>query len=226
MSDKTIIYVDPNGDDWFKNKKTGDVYYNKDYTQDNTGDLEGDGWEWMGANDMFQNEDGTNNDATVIEQNIDLASEVFEDIVLVPDPNSEDPENPDLVPQLKQFSASFEGENAEKFMSNMGYKWDKTEEVVIKETSTYYSSEPHTNFEAAKNEKDITTLSVEYDYINKELIHQKITERHIRTISRKHHGFWMQETTKVKRTFKYMENKEVDITPFLQFIIERIADLI
>jgi len=48
-----VKLVDPNGKDWFENELTGDVYYSEDYRKGDEKLIDGEGWKWMGENDMF-----------------------------------------------------------------------------------------------------------------------------------------------------------------------------
>ena len=50
-----VKYVDPDGRDWFENELTGEVFYNSQMGKNDAGkgDMTGDGWKWMGKNDMF-----------------------------------------------------------------------------------------------------------------------------------------------------------------------------
>jgi len=91
-----VKLVDPNGKDWFENELTGDVYYSKDYRKGDEKLIDGEGWKWMGKNDMF----GKTADE-VISTNIDKASVYTEG-------NSYD-------------RVGFSGDNAKGFMANMGY---------------------------------------------------------------------------------------------------------
>ena len=95
-ADNPVKLVDPNGEDWFENELTGDVYYSKDYRKGDEKLIDGEGWKWMGENDMF----GKTADE-VISTNIDKASVYTEG-------NSYD-------------RVGFSGDNAKGFMANMGY---------------------------------------------------------------------------------------------------------
>lgn len=50
-----VILKDPDGRDWFENELTGDIFFNSEYGKDaaGTGGMTGDGWKWLGENDMF-----------------------------------------------------------------------------------------------------------------------------------------------------------------------------
>jgi hypothetical protein len=105
-----IILIDPNGEDWFQNELSGEVYFNSKIGKDGagTGNMEGDGWKWMGDNNMM----GTVDNEFVLKYQ-SLAHEgggtagVF----------SAGNEN--------GFHDGYEmnfGSNSEKFMNEMGYK--------------------------------------------------------------------------------------------------------
>ena len=92
-----IKLVDPNGEDWFENELTGDVYYCRDYRKGDEKELKGEGWKWMGENNMF----GQSAD-DAITANLDKA---------------------DVYTQGDSYDrVGFSGNNAKEFMSNMGYK--------------------------------------------------------------------------------------------------------
>ena len=96
-----VKLVDPDGEDWFENELTGDIYYNREYRNGDEKSIEGKGWKWMGGNNMFEKSD---ND--VINSNLDKVSDLSC--------------RQDGVDGIT--NATFKGENAEAFMNNMGYE--------------------------------------------------------------------------------------------------------
>jgi hypothetical protein len=50
-----IKNIDPDGCDWYENEITGQVYFNsqKGKNDAGTGNMQGEGWKWMGGNDML-----------------------------------------------------------------------------------------------------------------------------------------------------------------------------
>ena len=100
-ADNPVRLVDPNGEDWFENELTGDVYYNREYRKGDEKSIEGKGWKWMGNNNMFEKSD---NDA--INTNLDKVSDVSC--------------RQDGIDGIA--NATFKGDNAESFMNNMGYE--------------------------------------------------------------------------------------------------------
>ena len=50
-----IMFIDPDGRDWFENELTGEVFYNSHMGKKDAGkeSMTGAGWKWMGKNDMF-----------------------------------------------------------------------------------------------------------------------------------------------------------------------------
>ena len=103
-ADNPVKLVDPNGEDWFENELTGDVYYSRDYRKGDEKELKGEGWKWMGENNMF----GQSAD-DAITANLDKADVYAQD------------DSYDRV--------GFSGNNAKIFMSNMGYKSVPTQVV-------------------------------------------------------------------------------------------------
>ena len=65
--------IDPDGMDWFENQKTGAMYYNSTYGQDDVGKqgMSGEGWSWLGANGMFMKDskDFENSDVAILGKN-------------------------------------------------------------------------------------------------------------------------------------------------------------
>jgi hypothetical protein len=62
--------VDPTGMDWFENNLTGEIYYNNTYAKNDLSKLKGEGWNWLGANDMFMtNGNRDNSDWYLVLQN-------------------------------------------------------------------------------------------------------------------------------------------------------------
>ena len=112
-----IKLVDPNGEDWFENELTGDVYYSKDYRKGDEKLIDGEGWKWMGENDMF----GKSADEAIA-ANIDKADVYTEG-------NSYD-------------RVGFNGDNAKEFMSNMGYKNVPTQVVEYEKSNMQRSWTP------------------------------------------------------------------------------------
>lgn len=103
-ADNPVKCVDPNGEDWFENELTGDVYYCKDYRKGDEKELSGKGWKWLGENNMF----GKSAD-NVIAANINKA---------------------DVYTEGKfNDRVGFSGKNAKEFMSKMGYKCVPTQVI-------------------------------------------------------------------------------------------------
>ncbi len=95
-----IKLVDPNGEDWYENELTGDVYYNRDYRKGDEKYIEGKGWKWMGDDDMF----GEKPTQITLGDQFDRAEYVKSD-------------------ETSVTSALFKGDNAKQFMSDMGYSF-------------------------------------------------------------------------------------------------------
>ena len=93
-----VKLVDPNGEDWFENELTGDVYYSRYFSKDDVSRIEGEGWKWMGKDDMF----GSSPTQLALVDHFNKATFVNSDREGVG-------------------TALFEGDNAKKFMSDLGY---------------------------------------------------------------------------------------------------------
>ena len=104
-----VKLVDPDGEDWFENELTGDVYYSKYLTKDDVSHIEGEGWKWMGKDDMF----GSSPTQLILVDHFDKSTFVNCD-------------------QKGVETALFNGKNAKNFMSDMGYEFMPTKlEVAI-----------------------------------------------------------------------------------------------
>ena len=115
-ADNPVKLVDPNGEDWYENELTGDVYYSRDYRKGDEKKLKGKGWKWMGGNNMF----GRSAD-DAITANLDKA---------------------DVYTQDDSYGrVGFSGNNAKEFMSNMGYKEVPTQVVTYDNTYSYSMSD-------------------------------------------------------------------------------------
>ena len=105
-----IILIDPNGEDWFQNELTGEVYFNSEIGKDGagTGNMEGDGWKWMGNNNMMG---AVDNEFVNKYQSLAHEGGGTAGVFNVGDENG--------------FHDGYEmnfGSNSEKFMNEMGYK--------------------------------------------------------------------------------------------------------
>ena len=116
-----VKLVDPNGEDWYENELTGDVYYSKDYRKGDEKELSGEGWKWMGDNNMF----GQSAD-DVISANLDKA---------------------DVYTQGDSYDrVGFSGDNAKEFMSNMGYKEVPTKVIEYEKSNIQRTWTPAGSF--------------------------------------------------------------------------------
>ena len=102
-----LKFIDPNGmaEDWFENEVTGEVYYNTDMKKGDESQL-GENWVHLGENGMFSEGKAGSSDVSVIAQNDNLATKA----------------SIDYDGGALKAEASFEGQNAETFMSNQGYQ--------------------------------------------------------------------------------------------------------
>ena len=108
-ADNPVRCVDPNGEDWFENELTGAVYYSKYLTKDDVSHIEGEGWKWMGKDDMF----GSSPTQLILVDHFDKSTFVNCD-------------------QKGVETALFNGKNAKNFMSDMGYVFMPTKlEVAV-----------------------------------------------------------------------------------------------
>jgi len=128
-----VKYIDPDGRDWFQNEKTGSVYYNTKMRKDDIGKggMKGDGWKWMGANEMF-NTDGAQcgkSDLSLVAKN---GGKIAGD-------NYDVNGNPTTLSGEMMLNG---GGSAEKFMSNLGYQKQPIEVVEYTKENTIRSYGP------------------------------------------------------------------------------------
>jgi len=102
-----INFTDPEGlfEDWFQNELRGDVYYNSEMRKGDESKL-GEGWIYMGKNEMFSDGTPSSTDAAIMGLNDKLSSG-----------SSFEMEN-----GIVKLEASFDGENAETFMENLDFR--------------------------------------------------------------------------------------------------------
>ena len=129
-----VKLVDPNGEDWFENELTGDVYYARDYRKGDEQYIDGEGWKWMGENDMF----GKSADEVIYSNYLNVEPEIYTGNESID-------------------RAAYKGENAKKFMEMMGYKSVPTQ--VINFDDTYTLSVPAT---PTRNMNFLMGTSIDY----------------------------------------------------------------
>ena len=140
-ADNPVKLVDPNGEEWYENELTGNVYYNRDYRKGDERKIDGEGWKWMGKNNMF---DKSDDDA--INTNLDKAINVSC--------------RQDGIDGIA--NATFKGENAEAFMNNMGYKKRPlVQDVEVKSVTQSFPDAmgPHSFSHTETSEHAVKTLS-------------------------------------------------------------------
>ena len=145
-----VRLVDEDGRDWFENEKTGDVYYAQNYHKGDEHLIDGEGWKWLGKNEMF----GQSAD-DVITANLDKA---------------------DVYTQGDSYDrVGFSGNNAKEFMSNMGYKNVPTQVVTYDNTYSYSMSDGrHTTHFTLGEKYDYTEKSSYVPYNFSESNRQQI----------------------------------------------------
>ena len=145
-----VRLVDEDGRDWFENEKTGDVYYAQNYHKGDEHLIDGEGWKWLGKNEMF----GQSAD-DVITANLDKA---------------------DVYTQGDSYDrVGFSGNNAKEFMSNMGYKNVPTQVVTYDNTYSYSMSDRrHTTHFTLGEKYDYTEKSSYVPYNFSESNRQQI----------------------------------------------------
>jgi RHS repeat-associated protein len=125
-----VKFIDPNGMDWFVSD-FGKLYYNNTYGKNDISKIEGNGWSWLGPNDMFmQNKDDFDNSDQIlvakenggkieINQNNPLSTDDDELIMTLDIENTKD---------------------AEDFMNDRGYE-KKPTKLIADEIETFSISQ-------------------------------------------------------------------------------------
>ncbi len=158
-----VKYVDPSGEDWFENELTGEVFYNSQMGRDDAGkgNMTGDGWKWMGENNMF----GEVNDAFV-DDNLDFLYSNGAQLSTYYHLTHNG--------RIDVYEMKFGG-NSEAFMSKMGYKkYPLVQDVQIKETTIILpdAQGPSAFSSTEKNETIEKTYSFTYAPKNSKVSYQ------------------------------------------------------
>ena len=152
-----VRYIDPDGRDWYENTLTGAVYYNNHMGKNDAGKgaMKGEGWRHMGANGMFTQKDGSNNDQFLVAQNGKEGDISFSE---------------DVVTGKVSFNMSMMlegGGQAEDFMSGQGYsKNPLVADVQVTET-TQLHPEPHGPI-SISNTSEFTKKTHSWTYAQKD----------------------------------------------------------
>ena len=135
-----INFIDPSGmsADWFQNEITGDIYYNSDLKKGDEDKL-GEGWVYLGENEMFSDGNPINSDASLLFKNSRFTESGVTQTIKYDKSNV----YADTKISEIKLEASFKGINAERFMSSQGY--DK--KPYVANVYSYYQqqgfTEPH-----------------------------------------------------------------------------------
>ena len=127
-----VMIIDPDGNDWFQNENTGEIYYNNTMTKGDagTGDMTGEGWIHLGENGMFGEKDW----------NVLNNSKGLSDGVNYQLSGSYETGNLQL-----EMSAKYNAENAEKFMGSKGYELKPTQVTESERVQYLINGQPAGN---------------------------------------------------------------------------------
>ena len=148
-----IILYDPDGQDWFVNENTGQVFFNSEMGKDaaGTGNMKGDGWTWMGANDMFGE---VNDEFFANNSEFNTGNHTFQ----AWETKGLDGE------RTNGYEMDFAGKSS-AFMSKMGY--DKVLKSAIAKVTTTISSIPDINGPNPESSKTEELFNSKYTYAKK-----------------------------------------------------------
>ena len=216
-----VKYIDPDGRDWFQNELTGEVFYNSQMGKNDAGkgDMTGDGWKWMGKNDMFGKVDAAfmdDNAEFLYSNGAQLSGLTMQTL------------NDGLV-GVDQMRF---GGNSEAFMSKMGYKkYPLVQDVQIKETTIIMpdAQGPSSFTFTDKNETVERTYSYTYAPKNSNISYQAIKYKNKKY---KLHPFTnrMVISTFERRKYKYsqssLNNSSPSIFDFIIPVVETISKML
>ena len=139
-----VKLVDPDGEDWYQNELTGAIYYNnkiRGAEAAGTGAMKGDGWKYLGKNNMFTTDGFNKSDWDIIRRNNGKFTY-------------------DKLSNSFNMELSLDGDRAKSVMESVGYKQVPTQVVIYNDT---YSQ---VNYARPGKTIDIT-LGNEYQYTEK-----------------------------------------------------------
>ncbi|MBO7200776.1 MAG: hypothetical protein J6V54_05195 [Bacteroidales bacterium] len=115
-----IKLVDPDGRDWYQNELTGAIYYNikiRGAEAAGTGAMKGDGWKYLGENNMFTTDGFNKSDWDIIRRNNGKFTY-------------------DKLSNSFNMELSLDGDRAKSVMESVGYKQVPTQVVTYNDTYT------------------------------------------------------------------------------------------
>jgi RHS repeat-associated protein len=146
-----IVLVDPDGMDWFYNDQTGAIVYVSNLRQGAEEHME-EGWQWMGANNMFTDDDPESNDMALLMGNQESGNVSF---------TQNDEEGGHTL------SAYFDGNNAKSFMSDRGYDFKPITYQYHSDITTEYHPEPHGQVtQSYDNSSVVAVLTSQYIHLD------------------------------------------------------------
>jgi hypothetical protein len=163
-SNNPVMKVDPDGmeDDWFMNQKTGDIYYNSAYRAKDAGQIDGtSNWVHLGANGMF----GANPNGYNV-QSIGQAGTNYPTANAMSADLSQLLNNPLLSGGSWTGGGNYEtmikGNNAQTFMSNMGYNYVPQDYIYNENLTITVHPEPHGMLYYTDNNSTSSVITNQY----------------------------------------------------------------
>ena len=139
-----VKLVDPDGEDWYQNELTGAIYYNnkiRGAEAAGTGAMKGDGWKYLGKNNMFTTDGFNKSDWDIIRRN-----------------NGKFTYN--KLSNSFNMELSLDGDRAKSVMESVGYKQVPTQVVTYEDIYTQI-------FSAGQGRSIDITLGNIYEYTEK-----------------------------------------------------------
>ncbi len=120
IANNPVKLVDPDGEDWYQNELTGAIYYNnkiRGAEAAGTGAMKGDGWKYLGENNMFTTDGFNKSDCDIIRRNNGKFTY-------------------DKLSNSFNMELSLDGDRAKSVMESVGYKQVPTQVVTYNDTYT------------------------------------------------------------------------------------------
>jgi RHS repeat-associated protein len=191
-----IILHDPDGQDWFVNENTGQVFFNSEMGKNaaGTGNMKGDGWTWMGANDMFGE---VNDEFFANNSEFNTGNNCFQ----AWETKGLDGE------RTNGYEMDFAGKSS-AFMSKMGY--NKVLKSAIAKITTKTFSSPDAEGPGTRTEKSEDLSMLRYTYAKKGLYGSYTSSLVKHGKSKTHFGILDADNTSIvyeQRQYSYSQKK-------------------
>jgi hypothetical protein len=211
-----IILIDPNGEDWFQNELSGEVYFNSKIGKDGagTGNMEGDGWKWMGDNNMMGTVD---NEFVLKYQSLAHEGGGTAGVFNVGNENG----------YHDGYEMNF-GSNSEKFMNEMGFE-KRMSEAYVHITTTEWSYAEADLGRSTWSHSSENYENVKYAYVKQGLNQSYTVKREYEKSYKTGDAVFGTFHTFEIRSYQYNNNKQqgnIMNNSTFQYFIQKAANII